>query len=256
MTQLLIYKSAVPVSRARHADCHVEVDGTYAFTLDVNSVPLMAVEFPQAASEYAIVFAGPDGEVMPAVILGIRGNENLFISSGGKGWEAKYIPAFIRRYPFVFSREGERFVLCVDEEYPGLNREGRGQKLFDDQGKPTEYVDNVLKFLQEYQNQFLRTQAFCAKIKELDLLEPMQAQVVTGAGGRIALGGFMAVSRTKLKALPGDKLAELAATDELELLFLHLQSMRNFEGLKDRLEHVLDDSPSAPAEATEQAASN
>jgi len=249
MTQLLIYKSAVPVSRARHADCHVEVGGNYAFTGDVNSVPLMAVEFPQAASEYAIVFAGPEGEVMPAVILGIRGNENLFVSSTSKGWEAKYIPAFIRRYPFVFSREGERFVLCVDEEYPGLNREGRGQKLFADDGKPTEYVDNVLKFLQEYQNQFLRTQAFCAKIKELDLLEPMQAQVVTGGGGRISLGGFLAVSRSKLKALPGDKLAELAATDELELLYLHLQSMRNFEGLKDRLEHALEGGPAEAADA-------
>ena len=245
MTQLLIYKSAVPVSRARHADCHVEVGANYDFTGDVNSVPLMAVEFPQAASEYAIVFAGPDGEIMPAVILGIRGNENLFLPENHEGWGAKYIPAFVRRYPFVFSRDNDRFVLCVDEEYPGLNREGRGQPLFTPEGQPSPYVDNVLKFLQEFQNQFQRTQAFCNKIKELDLLEPMQAQVVTGSGGRIALGGFQAVSRAKLKALPGDKLAELAATDELELLFLHLQSMRNFEGLKDRLEHALEGAPEA-----------
>lgn len=251
MTQLLIYKSAVPVSRARHADYHVEVGGDYTFTGDVNSVPLMAVEFPMAASEYAIVFAGPEGEIMPAVILGIRGNENLFVAQESHAWQAKYIPAFIRRYPFVFSRDEDRFVLCVDEEYPGLNREGRGQPLFAQDGKPSPYVDNVLKFLQEYQNQFLRTQAFCNKIKELDLLEPMQAQVVTGSGGRIALGGFMAISRAKLKALPGDKLAELAATDELELLYLHLQSMRNFEGLKDRLEHALGDAgASTPAVET------
>jgi hypothetical protein len=257
MTQLLIYKSAVPVSRARHGDCHVEVGGNYAFTGDVNSVPLMAVEFPQAASEYAIVFAGPDGEITPAVILGIRGNENLFVSHTSSGWEAKYIPAFIRRYPFVFSRNDDRFVLCVDEEYPGLNREGRGQPLFRTDGQPSPYVENVLKFLQEYQNQFLRTQAFCNKLKELDLLEPMQAQVVTGSGSRIALGGFLAVSRTKLKALPGDKLAELAATDELELLYLHLQSMRNFEGLKDRLEHALGDTKTpdqpVPADAASDA---
>lgn len=262
MTQLLIYKSAVPISRARHGDCHVEVGADYAFTGDVNSVPLMAVEFPQAATEYAIVFAGPEGELMPAVILGIRGNENLFLSDKSHDWQAKYIPAFIRRYPFVFSRNDDRFVLCIDEAYPGLNREGRGAALFDAEGKPSPYVDNVLKFLQEFQTQFLRTQAFCRKLKELDLLEPMQAQVVMGSGSRIALGGFMAVSRTKLKALPGDKLAELAATDELELLYLHLQSMRNFEGLKDRLEHALEvtkeseaeaDGEAAPAEATDPA---
>ena len=60
----------------------------------------------------------------------------------------------------------------------------------------------------------------------------MQAQVTMESGGRVSLGGFMAVSRSKLKALPGDTLADLAATDELELLYLHLQSMRNFDGLR------------------------
>jgi hypothetical protein len=92
-----------------------------------------------------------------------------------------------------------------------------------------------MKFLQEYQAQFRRTQAFCAKVKELDILEPMQAQVELASGERLQLGGFLAVSRAKLKALSGEKLAELAQTDELELLYLHLQSMRNFLGLRDRL---------------------
>jgi hypothetical protein len=63
----------------------------------------------------------------------------------------------------------------------------------------------------------------------------MQAQVELNSGEKYSLGGFMAVSREKLKELPGDKLAELAKTDELELIYLHLQSMRNFGALKDRL---------------------
>jgi hypothetical protein len=45
----------------------------------------------------------------------------------------------------------------------------------------------------------------------------------------------MAVNRTRLKAVAGDKLAELANTDELELIYLLLQSMRNFQSLPDRL---------------------
>ena len=77
MTQLLIYKQAVPVSRARHGNWSVEIGDNYAFSGEVNSVPLMAVEFPRAASEYAIVFAGAGGEILPAVILGVRGNENI-----------------------------------------------------------------------------------------------------------------------------------------------------------------------------------
>jgi hypothetical protein len=246
-TQLLIYKTAVPVTRGRHGDCSIEGGADYGFSSEVNSVPLMAVEFPQAASEYPIVFAGSGSDITPAVILGVRGSENLFVS-GESEWKAKYIPAFVRRYPFVFSREADRFLLCVDEEYAGFNREGRGTALFSEDGAPTPYVDHVLKFLNEYQAQFLRTQRFCAHINELGLLDPMQAQVKTGNGPAFSLGGFLAVNRDRLKALPGDKLSELAKTDELELLYLHLQSMRNFEGLRDRLEHRLQEGDDQRAE--------
>ena len=141
----------------------------------------------------------------------------------------------MRRYPFVFSTpdNGKTFMLCVDEAFPGFNRDGRGQKLFND-GKPTPYVDNVLKFLQEYRTQFMRTKAFTKKLAEHKLLEPMQAQFRLGED-KMSLGGFMAIDRQKLKALPGEVLAQLAATDELELMYLHLQSMRNFSEVKDRL---------------------
>jgi hypothetical protein len=235
--QLLIYETVVPLSLGLHRECSVEIGEDYAFSGKVNSVPLMAVEFPHAAAEYAVVFAGnKDGKLMPAVILGVRDAENLFLSKKN-AWDAKYIPAFVRRYPFVFSTspDGQRLMLCIDEAFAGFNRDGRGQRLFNDDGKPSAYVDNILKFLQEFQAQFLRTQAFCANLSDLDILEPMQAQVELASGERLSLSGFLAVSREKLKALPGDRLAKLAQTDELELLYLHLQSMRNFVGLKDRL---------------------
>ncbi len=41
----------------------------------------------------------------------------------------------------------------------------------------------------------------------------------------------MAINRQKLKALPDDKLAELARSDELELAYLHLQSMHHLEAM-------------------------
>src|SRR5262249_47607950 len=121
--------------------------------------------------------------------------------------------------------DGKTFTLCIDEAYGGFNREGRGQRLFKDDGKPSEFTDNVLKFVQEYQRQFELTKNFCQKLRDLDLLEPMQAQVALASGQKTSLTGFMAVNRNKLKALSGEKLAELAKTDELELLYLHLSSM-------------------------------
>jgi hypothetical protein len=235
-TQQLIYEKVIPVSNSRHAECSVEVGADYAFSRSVNSVPLMAVEFPLAAAEYPIVFAGAAESMMPAVILGVRSNENLYLTNDGK-WQAKYIPAFIRRYPFVFSAsdDGKTFTLCVDEDFPGFNKQGRGKRLFSDDGKTTPFVEEVLKFLQDYRVQFLRTQAFCKKLTELNLLMPMQAQVTLTSGEKMSLSGFNVVDRKKLIALPGDTLSQLAKTDELELIYLHLQSMRNFSGVSDRL---------------------
>lgn len=248
-TQLLIYETAVPVSSGRHAKAHVEAGKGYGFARKINSVPLMAVEFPQAASDYAIVFASSGDALVPVVILGARQNENLYVNEDDS-WKAGYIPAFIRRYPFVFSssEDGKTFTLCVDEAFQGLNYQGRGQALFGADGKATPYVDNVLKFLQEYRLQFERTRAFCAKLKALDLVEPMQAQFTLPQGEKMTLTGFHVVDRARLKKLPGDKLAELAATDELELLYLHLQSMRNFNAVKDRLVRTRAEAPASAAE--------
>ncbi len=234
--QLLIYETAVPITPARHGKHSVEAGRTYGFSAGLNAVPLMAVEILRAATEYAVVFTGVGEDVMPAVVLGVKGDQNLYLGPDSQ-WKAKYIPAFIRRYPFVFasSADNKTLTLCVDEAYTGLNVEGRGQRLFADDSRPTPYVEQVLNFLKEYQAHFTRTQAFGRKLKELDLLEPMQARVTTPGGATLQLTGFMAVNRAKLRALPAEQAAALLKTDELELIYLHLYSLRNFSEVKDRL---------------------
>jgi SapC len=253
ITQALLYKTAVPVSRARHGDCCVEAGADYGFSSEVNSVPLTAVEFSHAAPEYPIVFAGPKGEMTPAAILGVRDNENLFLTED-LAWGGAYIPAFVRRYPFVFTRSDDRFLLCIDEQFTGFNRAGRGEPLFAPDGETSAYTNGVLKFMQEFQVQFERTRAFCARLAELDLLDPMQAQITEGSGERLSLGGFMAVNRNRLSALPGDVLSELIKAGHLELIFLHLQSMRNFVGLRERLETARTGAEMAAAQAPPEAA--
>jgi len=233
-TQLLFYKEAVPVSKEQHADFSIDTTQDYSFASQVNSVPLTATEFPFAARDYVIVFAGQETP-MPAAILGVQQDKNIFISDDGH-WQGRYIPAFVRRYPFVFSssEDGATFTLCVDKEFKGLNAEGRGEKLFDEQGEKTTYLDKMLNFLQEYQLQFQRTQTFCKQLKELDLLETMQAHISMPTGSQQSLTGFQVINRDRLKALDGEKLAELAKTDALELAYLHLQSMNNFSVMVDQ----------------------
>ena len=234
--QLLIYESAVPMSAARHSMMSYEAGRDYAFSAGVNAVPLAAIEFIAAAAEYAIVFGESGEEVLPVAVLGIRPEQNLYLSSDSQ-WQAKYIPAFIRRYPFVLAagQDKKTLTLCIDEAHPRLNQEGRGERLFLEDGKPSAFTQQMLRFAQQYQLHFERTRAFGRKLKELQLLEPMRAQVTSAQGERLSVGGFMAVSRAKLRALSGDALQTLAKTDELELLYLHLYSLRNFNEVKDRL---------------------
>jgi hypothetical protein len=253
--QLLIYQSAVPVSAARHGNVSLEAGGDYAFSAGVNAVPLMAVEFLRAAAEYAIVFTAAGDDVTPAAVLGVRGDQNLYLSPDAK-WQAKYIPAFIRRYPFVFSTsdDGKTLTLCIDESSPGVNREGRGQRLFGDDGRPSSYTEAVLAFLKDFQAHFERTRRFGRTLREHGLLEPMQAQVTTPQGAKLSLTGFMAVDRDRLRALDGAALSALARTDELELIYLHLHSMRNFNDVKERLIGALAANEAAPTAAEPAAA--
>src|SRR5580704_1090290 len=253
--QLLIYERAVPVNPKQHANLSVKSGADYGFAKQVNSVPLMAAEFEPACSEYAIVFAGQDKEVTPVVLLGVRDHENLYVDDKGT-WNAKYVPAFVRRYPFVSSSDdsGETFTLCVDEDFHGVNREGLGERLFDAAGERTQYLKTVLGFLQAYQAQFNATRAFCQRLVEHNLLEAMRAEFTLRSGQRITLGGFMSVNRERLRALPGETLARFAALGELDLIYAHLHSQRNFTATAERVLGVMAVAGAPSAGAPEGAA--
>lgn len=224
----LFYKNVTPINKQRHANWSIVGSESFAFAKGIHSAPLTAVEFPSAVREFSVVFARAKEGLMPIAIMGVRVGENLFVGADGK-WQAEYIPAFVRRYPFVFSTadEGKTLTLCLDEEFVGCRQNGEGERLFTESGDSSPYLKKVLEFLQEYQNHFRRTEVFCKKLEDLDLLEPMGAQFKMPDGREGSLSGFFVVSRDKLKKLPAEKLAELAQTDELEMIYLHLNSMAN-----------------------------
>lgn len=250
-TQLLFYATAVPVSSDRHRAHSVKVGGSYAFARAVNSVPLTAVEFARASGEYPIVFAGEGDAILPAAVVGTRVNENLFVDADGK-WTGKYIPAFVRRYPFVFSQnqDGSQLILTIDEEFEGVNTEGRGERLFDAEGAQTQYLKTVLEFLQEYQLQFKRTQAYCARLNKLGLLKPMQADFTLAGGEKRSLSGFMVVDREKLREIGDEDLRQMFTNGELECAYLHLQSLNHFS---DMLARATPAPAAAPTEAPVEA---
>lgn len=254
-SQLLIYENAVPINKNRHAGYSIKAGKDYSFAKTANSVPLTTVEFSRAASEFPIIFAGKENEIMPVAVLGLRENENLFVDDQGN-WSGSYIPTFLRRYPFVFSStdEGKTLTLCIDESFKGCNQDGKGERLFDSDGEQTQYLKAVLTFLQGYQAHFGITQAFCKKLNEMDLLEQMGAQYTNADGQQESLTGFMAVNRNKLKALPDEKLLAMMKSDELEILYLHLQSMNNFSKFAPLMSAAkTDEEKESPVEETVEA---
>jgi len=244
--QLLIYSSVSPLNRASHGDLAYKPTERFDFVREINAAPIMAAEFLAASNDFAIVFADAGGSPMPAILFGVKAEQNLFVGADGT-WGAGYIPAFLRRWPFVFSADdtGETLTLCIDETAPGFNREGRGERLFDSEGAPTGFTNQMLGFLQEYQAQQARTKAFCDRLVALELLQTVEAHIPLPGEDARTLTGFQVVNREKLKALPAEVVEELFRADGLELIYLHLISMRNLERLRERALTALTSIPAA-----------
>ena len=237
MKQMLIYEDVVPVSKEKHGKISLKPTNDYGFARETNSVPLVVGEFGQVAQYYAIVFGAATDGAIPAAVLGVRDNENLFIAADGS-WSSIYIPAFVRRYPFVFGTDAksETFTLMIDEKFAGLNKAGKGENLFDSDGEQTAFLKNTMNFLSEYQGQVQSTRTFVKKLEDLGLLDGAEAHLPTPSDPERRLRGFLIVSREKLRALPADKLAELNATGELELIYTHLMSLGNLQRLQEKID--------------------
>ena len=232
--QLLIYSSVKALSKTDHKGWSLKAQDNLNFAKEINSVPVTAIEVGLLAASLPIVFTQGDVPGLVAV-MGMTEGQNLMINDEGK-WEARYIPAFLRRYPFVFAKapESDSFTVCIDEDFEGWNSKSRGERLFDGDGEQTQYLQNIVAFLQDYQAQFDRTQAFCKRLVELDLLEDIQANFDLADGSKVQLGGFRGINRAKFKALPDDEVVGMFRRDELDLIYLHLQSLSRFQSLAEK----------------------
>ena len=232
MKMPIFYRQIVPVDKNRHRDVSIAPTSDLSFAACTNSVILLTAEFSKACREFPIVFVEDQGNYFPAAILGLREGQNLFLSEGG-GWRASYVPAYVRRYPFIPATKegGKDYTVCIDELYAGFNREGRGERLFLDDGGMTKTLERSVSFLQEFQIQHQRTVDFCSVMFELDVMEPMQANVVMASGEKLNLDGFYVLSRKKLAELKDEVIVTLYRQGNLELAHAHLISLENFERL-------------------------
>jgi hypothetical protein len=232
---VLFYGQPEPVSVEAHGKMGVDaVEKPYAFVSQSNLVPLTVTEFAPAALSYPVIFVG-DAK-MPVAVMALRGGENLFVSDAGEFRPEAYIPAYVRRYPFVFANDEsqKRLILCIDRAAPFI-REGGATPLFVD-GKPSPYVEQAMEFCNNFEQERQRTDAFVKLLTDLDLLDTREAVFTPRnpdgtAAAPQKIAEYFAVSEDKLKALPAEKLAELRDNGALGQIYAHLVSLLGWDRL-------------------------
>jgi hypothetical protein len=245
VAEVLFYERPVPLNRTEHKDLRLKGVPNVKFAMNAHSVPLTGAEFGVAARDLLIVFAGNDiADAGPVALLGLRQNENLYVDVDGKWAANTYVPAFVRRYPFVLAekpagQEGEDFTVFLDEQYEGFNAD-EGERLFKEDGTDTELLTNAVGFLGEFQQNVARTKWFMQQLVKHDLLEPRNVRLQKDAkdgqeGKAINLNGLFVVNEEKLRALDEKVTHELLREGVLGWVYAHLLSLANIDRLALRL---------------------
>lgn len=232
---VLFYRQPEPLSPEMHGNLGVNpADKPWAFLAGTHVVPLTVTEFAAAALNYPVIFVGDQKQ--PAVVMGLRQGDNLFVDAQGDLRPDAYIPAFARRYPFVYANDEaqNRLILCVDRAAPFV-AEGGAMPFFEN-GQPSAYTQQALEFCNSFEQERARTEGFVKLLTDLDLFETKEARFVPRnldgtAGEPQRIAEYLAVSEDKLRALSPEKLAELRDNGALGQIYAHLVSLLGWDRL-------------------------
>ncbi len=234
---LLFYSKPEPLSNAVHGKIGLRrIARPFAFAAGSHIVPLNVTEFRAASMSFPVIFAGE--QYQPLAVMGVNPGANLFLRPDGLFEPGVYVPAYIRRYPFVLANDASRdqLVVCIDRgaemlgELPDL-------AFFDAAGQPTDYTKGCIQFCNDFEIEVRRTQSFVALMKEMDLFETKTASFTPGnpdgspAGPPQTVAEYFAISEEKVQALPAEKLKELVANGALAQTYAHIASLLGWDRL-------------------------
>lgn len=236
---VLFYSRPEPLNLQQHQHLALKhMERPFGFAATAHVVPLTVTEFAPASLSYPIIFAGDSRN--PLAVMGVQAGENLFITPDGEVAPDAYLPAYIRRYPFVLADDSAqgRLIVCIERGAPMLAESGGDVPLFDG-GQPTEYTQNAINFCNDFEVERRRTEAFVKTIQDLDLFEtkvaeytPRMADGSAGEPQRIA--EYFSISEEKLNALPEEKFLELRRNGALGPIYAQLLSTLGWDKLYAR----------------------
>ena len=237
--QVLFYKQPQPLSLEDHAGLGVkQIDQPFGFMREAHAIPVTVTEFGLCASSYPVIFVGDDRT--PVAVMGIRQGQNLYVSADGRVIEDYYVPAFARRYPFVFAADdnSDRLVLCVDRQAPMVTNQP--EVAFFENGQPSKFTNDAIEFCKEFERQRRATTDFVKMIRDLDLFEQktvtFQPRTPDGveAGPPQKIADYWAISEERFNALSNEKFLELKANGAIGAIYAHMVSLLNWQRVIQR----------------------
>jgi hypothetical protein len=202
----------------------------FGYAREVTSVPLTAVEFQTASRCYPIVFT-PQSPLSPVCIVGMKDSGNLFVDEAGQWRPGAYVPAYIRRFPFLLMSdpESKRMVLGV-EESSGRLSEDRGDRLFENR-QPTPFLNQALSFCADFNRQWDDSLAMLRAFQDSGILIEDDSEIQLGETQSLKLGGFLVVDEDRLNELDEGIFLAWRAKGWLAPLYAHLASRHNWTEL-------------------------
>lgn len=230
-----MFKNLKPLLRDAHGSLRFAPRQPYHFAAQEMLVPITVGEAAMIAREYAIVFSRND-HAPPSALVGVREGVNAYVRPSGH-WVARYVPAHVRRYPFMLAENplsqtngsGERqFTLMIDVDAPHLS-EAAGEPLFTPAGESAPVLQKVREVLSNLQRDLQRTLQLMQQIQAADLLIEQLVEVKSRAGETFNLKGLRVVDTQKFAALSPETLHDLHRSGALMLIHAHLFSLSNLQ---------------------------
>jgi len=247
--QVMFYRRPEPLSLERHRDLGVkQIPAPFSFLRQAHAVPITVSEFGVAATCYPIIFVGNDKT--PVAVMGVRQNENEYVDANGVPDPDAYLPAFARRYPFVFAADpkSERLLLCVDTEAQMVSNQP-DVKFFEGE-QASQFTQDAIEFCKEFERQRRATTEFVELLEKASLFEqksvaftPRDAQGNAGETQKIA--DYWAISEEGLNALPDAKFQDIRNTGALAAVYAHMVSLLNWQRLIQRTLRRLSTAPAS-----------
>lgn len=234
MPNPLFYRNIVALNRERHRALRRRAGlRDYGFAREANMIPALAEEFAAAAGNLPIAFVAGAQRPSAIFVTGLAPGSNLFVGASG-GWEGAYLPAYLRRYPFIIGEvPGSDPVLCIDDGYDGFSA-SEGEPLFTDAGEPGPPVAEALAFAQRFRAAAERTDALAEALARLNLLRSVTLDAKSPSGQSTVVHGLLTVDEAAFDALPEADFLALRREGFLTPIYAHLFSLRAFEHLNAR----------------------